>query len=369
VNISHVVENLNRGGLERVVIELVKAQVAAGHRCQVVCLYDRGGLAAELEAIDVPVVACLKRTGLDLPAMWRLRRALRRHHTQVLHSHNSIPHYYAVLSGLGIGLQRVINTRHGMGDYNASSRREWLFRQSMRLTDVTASVCEAAKARLATTGAVPEAKLVAVPNGIHPDQFQPANDQARDALRTQLGFPAGTLLVGFVGRLNWAKDLGTLIDAFAHLQRQRDDVALVLVGDGDQRQALQARAVAAGIAGRVVFLGDRSDVPALLAGFDLFAMSSISEGYSIALLEACAAALPIVTTRVGGNAEIVQDGVTGRLVPAGDAAALAAALAEVLADPQRRAAMAAAARAWLLEHGTFQAMAARYQRLYERGLG
>jgi glycosyltransferase involved in cell wall biosynthesis len=369
VNISHVVENLNRGGLERVVIELVKAQVAAGHDCQVVCLYDRGGLAVELDAIGVPVVACHKRTGLDLPAMWRLRRALRRHRTAVLHSHNSIPHYYAVLSGLGIRFRRVINTRHGMGDYNASSRREWLFRQSMRLTDVAASVAEAALARLAATGAVPADKLVAVPNGIHPGQFRPANAQARDALARELGFPAGTLLVGFVGRLNWAKDLCTLIEAFALLHRQRDDVALVLVGDGDQRQALQACVDAAGITGRVVFLGDRGDVPALLTAFDVFAMSSISEGYSIALLEASASALPIVTTRVGGNGEIVQDGITGRLVPARDAPALAAALADVLADPQRRAAMAAAARAWLLEHGTFQAMAARYQRLYEHGLG
>jgi sugar transferase (PEP-CTERM/EpsH1 system associated) len=369
VNICHVVENLNRGGLERVVIELVKAQVAAGHNCQVVCLYDRGGLAGELDAIGVPVVACNKRTGLDLPAMWRMRRALRRHRTRVLHSHNSIPHYYAVLSSLGIGLKRVINTRHGMGDYNASSRREFLFRLSMRLTDVAASVCEAAMARLAATGAAPVAKLVAVPNGIHPGQFRPANPQARDALAAELGFAAGTLLVGFVGRLNWAKDLCTLIEAFALVERQRDDVALVLVGDGDQRQALQSCAEAAGIAERVVFLGDRSDVPALLAAFDVFAMSSISEGYSIALLEACAAGLPIVTTRVGGNGEIVQDGVTGRLVPARDPTALADALAEVMADPQRRAAMAAAARAWLLEHGTFQAMAARYQRLYETGLG
>jgi glycosyltransferase involved in cell wall biosynthesis len=368
MNISHVVENLNRGGLERVVIELVKAQSAAGHRCQVVCLYERGALADELDAIGVPVVACGKRDGIDLGALWRMRRALRGHRTSILHSHNSIPHYHAVLAGLGLRFKRVVTTRHGMGDVSPSSRREWLFRQSMRLTDVAAAVCEAARLRLEQTGSAPAGKLVAVPNGIHPEGFGAASASARAQLAVNLGFAADTRLVGFVGRLNWAKDLATLVDAFALVRQRRADVALVLVGDGDERAALQARVAAAGIADAVVFLGDRSDVPALLQGFDLLALSSISEGYSIALLEACASALPIVATRVGGNGEIVADGVTGRLVPPRDPRALAEAVLGVLDDEPRRQAMAAAARAWLLGHGTFQAMAGRYQRLYEHGL-
>lgn len=368
MNISHVVENLNRGGLERVVIELVKAQSAAGHRCQVVCLYERGALAGELDAIGVPVVACGKRDGIDLGALRRMRRALRDHATTVLHSHNSIPHYHAVLAGLGLGVARVLTTRHGMGDVSPSSRREWLFRQSMRWTDVVAAVCEAARARLEQTGSAPRGKLVAVPNGIHPDGFAPATAAERAQLAGTLGFAAGTRLVGFVGRLNWAKDLATLVDAFAQVRRQRDDVALVLVGDGDERAPLQARVAAAGIADAVAFLGDRGDVPALLRGFDLFALSSISEGYSIALLEASASALPIVATRVGGNAEIVADGVTGCLVPPRDPAALAAAVLGLLDDEPRRQAMASAARTWLLDHGTFQVMAERYRRLYQHGL-
>lgn len=368
MNISHVVENLNRGGLERVVIELVKAQAAAGHRCQVICLYERGSLAGELDAIGVPVIACGKRDGLDMDALLRLRRALRDHRTTILHSHNSIPHYHAVLAGLGLHFDRVVTTRHGMGDISPSSRREWLFRQSIRRTDVVAAVCEAARVRLEQTASAPADKLVAVPNGIHPEGFAQASAAARAQLAIELGFGADTRLVGFVGRLNWAKDLATLVDAFAQVRRHRDDVALVLVGDGDERASLQARVAAAGIADAVAFLGDRGDVPALLQGFDIFALSSISEGYSIALLEASASALPIVATRVGGNGEIVTDGVTGCLVPPGDPPALAAALLGLLDDEPRRQAMAAAGRTWLLRHGTFQAMAERYLRLYEHGL-
>lgn len=368
MNITHVVENLNRGGLERVVIELAKAQRAAGHDVQVVCLYDRGGLAGELDAAGIPVRAIGKRDGIDLRALWRLRRAIGRHGTQVLHSHNSIPHYYAVFATLGRRFRRVVNTRHGMGDINPSSRREWLFRQSMRWTDVAATVCEAARTRLAEIAAAPPEKLRAVPNGIHVERFRAAGHGSRARLVAGLGLPPGTHLVGFVGRLNWAKDLTTLVRAFALVAARRDDVALVLVGDGEEREALAGEVARAGLGDRVRLLGDRSDVPDLLSGFDLFAMSSISEGYSIALLEACASGLPVVATDVGGNREIVRDGHHGLLVPARDPDALATALVALLADPERRAAMAGAARRWALAEATFQAMAARYQSLYADGL-
>lgn len=368
MKISHVVENLNRGGLERVVIELAKAQRAAGHDVQVVCLYERGGLAGELDAAGIPVHAVGKRQGIDLRALLRLRRAIVRHRSQVLHSHNSIPHYYAVFATFGRRFRRVVNTRHGMGDISPSSRREWLFRQSMRGTDVVATVCEAARARLAATAAAPPDKLRAVPNGIHVDRFQPGDAGTRARLVAALGLAPGTRLVGFVGRLNWAKDLGTLVRAFEVVAARRDDVALVLVGDGEERAALQAQVAGAGLGARVRLLGDRDDVPELLSGFDLFAMSSISEGYSIALLEACASALPVVATDVGGNREIVHDGSHGRLVPARDPQALTAALLDVLDDPPRRAAMALAARRWAMSQATFEAMAARYQTLYEDGL-
>ena len=118
---------------------------------------------------------------------------------------------------------------------------------------------------------------------------------------------------------------------------------LALVGDGSLRNELERLAAEEGVGDRVVFLGDRSDVRNLLPGLDVFAMSSVSEGYSIALLEASAGALPIVATDVGGNAEIVSDGVSGRIVKPGDPTRFAEALENVLADPTRARAMGEAA--------------------------
>ena len=167
-----------------------------------------------------------------------------------------------------------------------------------------------------------------------------------------------------MGRLNRIKDQASLIRAFRKVYDQLPDTALVLIGDGELRAKLEQCAMAEGVAGEVYFLGDRSDVHELVQGFDLFALSSLSEGYSMALLEACAVALPIVATHVGGNGEIVRDGITGCLVPASDPQALAEAIIALLRDPQRAQALGRAARAWVELDGSLQTMAERYAEIY-----
>jgi glycosyltransferase involved in cell wall biosynthesis len=138
----------------------------------------------------------------------------------------------------------------------------------------------------------------------------------------------------------------------------------VLVGDGALRGELESHATALGLAGRVHFLGDRGDVPELLQGMEVFALSSLTEGYSIALLEACACALPIVATKVGGNGEIVRDGINGLLVAPSDVEALASAMLSLLRDAPRCAAFGAAGRTWVLQEGSFRTMAQRYDDVY-----
>jgi glycosyltransferase involved in cell wall biosynthesis len=364
VNITHFVENLNRGGLERMVLDLIRLQQGQGHRCQVVCLYEAGALAHELADAGIPLHACGKRRGLDLRALMRARRALREHATDVLHTHNAVAHYQAVLASRGLRLRRVINTRHGMGGNRRAARREWLYRRALGCTDTVVAVCEAARADAVARGIVPVAKARVVPNGIRVESFQPASMAMHARLCQALGLSATTQVVGTVGRLNWTKDQDTLIRAFARVHAALPDTALVLIGDGELRVALEQRARDAGVAASVHFLGDRNDVCELLQGLDVFALSSVSEGYSMALLEACAVALPIVATDVGGNREIVQEGRTGRLLAAGDPAVLAELLLALLRAPVEARALGQAARAWVQDCGSLEAMAARYGALY-----
>jgi glycosyltransferase involved in cell wall biosynthesis len=364
MRIAHVVENLNRGGLERVVIDLALAQKASGHDCTVVCLYEEGLLAGELRANGIPVDACRKGSGFDIGALRRMRALLRAHGVEILHSHNIIAHVYAALASRGLGAQRFLNTRHGRGVAPPGRGRLRLYGLSMRWTDRVVAVCEAARRNLAEHDRIPAAKLAVIPNGIHVERFAAASPAAHDAVASLLGVGAATKIVGCVGRLNWAKDLPTLIRAFAVLRRRGRDAVLVLIGDGSLREDLERVTADEGIADRVVFLGDRSDVCDLLAGFDVFAMSSVSEGYSIALLEASASALPIVATDVGGNAEIVSDRISGRIVQPGTPVSLADALDEMLADPARARAMGEAGMVRVRREGSVEAMVARYDELY-----
>ena len=156
-----------------------------------------------------------------------------------------------------------------------------------------------------------------------------------------------------------------LIRAFRQIHNQHPHAVLLLIGDGELRTDLEAFAEQEGVRGAVHFLGDRNDVRDLLQGLDLFVLSSASEGYSMALLEACAVALPIVATDVGGNGEIIRSGQTGQLVPAGDPDALAEAMLLLLREPHRASAYGRAARDWVEQHGSLEAMADRYERLYQ----
>ena len=365
MNITHVVENLNRGGLERMVLDLVKLQQQQGHQCQVVCIYESGSLAHELDAAGIPVVACHKGRGVDLRALARARWAIDRHDTDVLHTHNALAHYQAVLASCGLEVLRIINTRHGMGAGQRTGRKEWLYRRALTRTDIVVTVCEAARHNGVSRGMLPHTMTRVVPNGIAVERFVPASRPMRQQVLQTLGLSEQSLLIGNVGRLNWTKDQAGLIRAFAQVHQQYPHAVLLLIGDGELRAELEQCAGQQGVRHAVRFLGDRNDVRELLQGLDLFVLSSASEGYSMALLEACAVALPIVATDVGGNGEIVQSGRTGQLVPAGDADALAEAMLMLLRDPQRASGYGRAARDWVETHGSLEAKADRYERLYQ----
>jgi glycosyltransferase involved in cell wall biosynthesis len=365
VNITHVVENLNRGGLERMVLDLVKLQQQQGHQCQVVCVYETGTLAHELDTIGIPVIACHKGRGIDLRALKRARWAIDRHDTDVLHTHNPVAHYQAVLASCGLDVLRILNTRHGMGAGQRTGRKEWLYRRSLARTDLVVTVCEAARRNGISRGMLPQTMTRVVPNGIDVEGFTPASSEMHVNLQRMLGLPDDAFLIGNVGRLNWTKDQAGLIRAFRQVHEQHPEAALLLIGDGELRADLEQCAVQEQVRHAVHFLGDRNDVRELLQGLNMFVLSSASEGYSMALLEACAVALPIIATDVGGNGEIIQSGRTGQLVPPGEPDALAEAMLLLMNEPHLLTTYGSAARDWVEKHGSLEAMAERYERLYQ----
>jgi glycosyltransferase involved in cell wall biosynthesis len=365
--VLHLVETLDRGGLERVVVDLAVAQKQAGHHVAVCGLFRTGALAPELTAAGIEAGSADKRAGLDLRAVWRVRRALAGHRADVLHTHNAVANYYGVLAVSMAARARVVNTRHGMGAARRREPRERLFRASLWRTSVVATVCQRAHDHLVAERIVPRRLVRVVPNGIRVDAFVHGSAAARAAARARRDVPATALLVGTVGRLSEAKDHALLVDAFARLAARRPDARLVVVGAGDRHAALADQVDRLGLRAAVQLTGDRVDVPALLPAFDLFALTSLTEGYSIALLEAAATGLPAVTTDVGGNREIVQDGVTGLVVADRSPEAFAQALDGLAGAPDVRERMGRQARRWVEAHGRVDAMARRYEAAYAAG--
>ncbi len=256
---------------------------------------------------------------------------------------------------------RIVFTEHGrLSDAAPSKKRRLLNPVIAHAAGHIASVSHDLKRHMAAEG-LPEGRIEVVHNGIELGP-EPSSDAAAD-LRQRLEVPAGALVVGTVARLDPVKHLQTLVEAVSQLTHRGRQVHVVVIGDGPERHSLERETQAHRMEHAVHFLGHRDDARAWLPGMDVYVNSSISEGISLTILEAMAAGVPVVATAVGGTPEIVT-GEVGRLVPARDPSAVAAAL-EALADrPSLRAALGRAARARVAEHFTIETMTARYLRMY-----
>ena len=215
---------------------------------------------------------------------------------------------------------------------------------------------------------LPKKRVEVVYNGVDHQSLQ-RDDGIRERVRSELGIGPQTLVIGHAGRLMPVKNQALLLRSLAVLAQQRPDLdwAAILVGGGPLESDLRALCADLHLQDRVRFLGQRSDVPDLLCAFDIFALSSFSEGTSVTLLEAMACSLPVVATAVGGNPELVQDGVQGYLVPSEDSEAFAEGLLR-LTDADLRARMGAAARLEVEMRFTQQGMIDGYLSIYHRVL-
>jgi glycosyltransferase involved in cell wall biosynthesis len=242
----------------------------------------------------------------------------------------------------------VVHTYHGhvlSGYFSAARTRVFvgIERALARWTDCLLTVSESVRAELLARGVGTPERMRVVPLGLDLDRFLGCETE-RGALRAELGVATAVPLVGIVARLVPIKAHEVFLQAAAQLARMIPAIRFVVVGDGERRPALEALAAELGLGGRTHFLGWRRDLERIYADLDLVVLTSRNEGLPVSLIEALAAACPVVATRVGGVPDLIEEGITGILVPSGDASALAAAAAPLLGDPERRRAMGRAGR-------------------------
>jgi sugar transferase (PEP-CTERM/EpsH1 system associated) len=361
IHVVHVLDSLAIGGMENGLVNLINVP-SPGIRHTVVTMSAMGPLAERLpDGVECHCIG--KRPGIDVGAMVRLAGLLRGLRPSIVHSRNWGA-FDAILAARVAGVSAVIHGEHGREATDPEGldpRRRRLRRVFAPLVSRFVTVSFDLRQWLLTTIRLPAAKLVTIHNGVDVSRFARGD---RETARRALRLPGHDVVVGAVGRLDAVKDHGGLLQAFSILRTDQPAAELVIVGDGPRRAHLERHVQELGLTGHVHLLGMRQDVPVLLRGFDAFVLPSLAEGISNTVLEAMATGLPVVATRVGGNPELLEHGVTGALVAPGSPLLLAAALRCYVEDRGLREAHGDAGRRRVLQHFTLERMAQAYRDLY-----
>ncbi|MDB4912959.1 MAG: hypothetical protein JWM95_603 [Gemmatimonadetes bacterium] len=357
-----VIETDGPGGAETVFLELLRNLDPARWR-GIAVIPGTGWLHDQLVHSGVETYIVPERSTLDYRYFARLARLVRHHHVSLLHGHllgSSIR--VAMLSRL-VGIP-AIATLHGAADIGQRERffaiKRLLLRRLCRVVYVSQSLSVELHEQLD----IPGLSSTVIPNGIDASRFRSAG---RSSFRASLGIADDEFVVGSVGNLNAAKGFDVLLRAVALIRSQGVKLRAVIVGDdiGRESAALRAMHRTLGLSDAVIFTGFRKDIPDALASFDIYALTSRSEGFAISLVEAMAAACPVVATRCGGPEYIVDHEETGILVENGSPEAVAEALLRLYEDPRLATRLGNAARASVTERYTLDAQALLYQKEYD----
>ncbi len=358
LRVCYLIDRLYPGGTESQLLALVRHLDREHVLPYLVLLDGADAVSRELEPDDCPVlrlgVHALHRPHA-LAAAWRFGRFLRRERIDVVQVCFPDSTYFGVTAARLARVPRVLRTRFNLGYWMTGLHRR-LERLFGRWADATVTNCDAVRQSILMEERLAPDRVVVLENGV---------DVHRFAHLTPLDPSSPPRRVGLVANLRPVKDPEAFVRAAHRLAATFPDATFHVAGDGPLRPQLEAMIRELGLAGRVVLRGSVADVPAFLGKLDVAVLCSRSEGLSNAVLEYMAAGRAIVATAVGGNSQLIEDGVNGVLVPPGDAGRLADALAGLLSDPTRAARLGAAARRRVSERYSMEARARRFETFYE----
>jgi len=368
MNVVQLISSEGFYGAESMLLSLAEAQLRAGMRTTVAVFDDsradaREGIVEKAVecGIETRRIPCAGR--VDWSAVGHIRQLLEHKQASVLHCHGYKADVYGYAAARHLRIS-LISTCHNWPDQRLTMRAYAAAdRLILRRFDQVATPSRQVASILERSG-VPLTKLSVIANGVDVARFQGARPTLRDDLP---GAPKHVF--GCVARLIPGKGGAVLLQAAKTVLSICPETAFVFVGEGACRQEWQALAQRLGIAGRVFFAGTRSDMPGVYASLDGLVLPSFDEAMPMCLLEGLAAGCPVIATKVGEVSAVIRPGVTGLLVPAGDAAALAEAILQTILSPAPAAERAANGRRLIERTYSSAATARNYLTLYERALG
>ena len=354
-SVCHVSMTLQTGGLERLLVDFSRLYDRDAFDLHFIALDELGQPARDIAESGCAVTSIREANRSRVGQMRALIQYFRQNQINLVHTHNTYAHFYGAFAARASGVPAVVNTQHGRGcgeGWKAKMQFQMANRIAHRIVGVSddaACLCREQDRRAAD-------KIVTIWNGIDTERFAFRGSSRRNVAVS-------------VARLSAEKDFPTLLRAAVDVVKEIPDFELRIVGSGKELESLQELANEYGIERHVQFLGERTDIAAILSEAGFFVSSSRTEGISLTLLEAMAVGLPVVTTRVGGNPEIVVDGQTGRLVPSENPQALAGAIVGMCRNHQAWPEMGRSGRRRVEQHFDIRNTVHKYETLYREVLG
>jgi L-malate glycosyltransferase len=364
--VFYLLDSLNVGGTETQAVELARRIAEAGCDVTMGCLRVQGPLLQRLEGSTVVLREFHPEGGIDTPAglyqILRLSLFLRRGKFDVVHTHDLWSNLMGIPAARLAGVPAIVSSRRDLGhlDWYQGKRRAWLRRIQNLSGAVLTNATPIRDALISEDGFAAE-KLRVIYNGVDVEKFH-AERNARDRIFPGVGDGKVIVLVGNMH--SDVKGHPWLIASAPAVVCAFPSTRFVLVGDGQKRAGFEQQISDLGLKANFVFLGRRDDVPAILASCDLAVLPSRAEGLPNAVLEYMAAGLPTVVSRVGGNAELVENGVTGLVVPSEDSPALSNAFLQLLRDPDLARQMGIRGREFIVRNFSFDRLVREVDALY-----
>lgn len=360
IKILHAVRSLEFGGAEKMVVDLSAIQKESGLvEPFILCIVRGGPLTHRATELGLKYSICGMESNKYLSPAIKIYRQIKKFNIDIVHTHNFVSHFRASIAAK-ISRVPIIHTKHGRA-VNMLQRFPVLRRLIYNFAEKIVVVSEDTREIFIEKTGIVREKTEVIYNGIGINKFSISRV---DGLREKLDIGESDIIFGSVSRLDPVKDHLTLVRAFAKVCPSNKNIKLLIIGDGPERERIEKMIEKLSIKKQVKMVGFSDDIPSFLSIMDLFLQPSLEEGFSLTILEAMAAGVPVVSTPVGGTPEIIREGETGTLVPAGDVKGFTDVMNKFLSNREHFQSMAKRAKENVSSNFSLDSMADNYLSLY-----
>ena len=361
--IAHITFDMQMGGAEQVIYNLIENSDHSKYEISIICLDQPvGTYGRQLKKQGYELISFDRKPGFDFQIIRKIRQYIKNEDIRVLHCHQYTPFIYGTLASL-FTKTKIIFTEHGRFYPDKRRLKRVLINPVLNLvTDYVTAISAATRIALIDNENFPREKIKLVYNGINASSFRRS---PYSKLKKDLRIAEDAFLLGTVARLDPIKNQKIMIKALKNIHKTYPDTYLIILGDGPERENLQALTEELGLISRVIFTGFKTDTARYYSIMDIFLLTSFSEGTAMTLLEAMASELPCVVTNVGGNPEIIINSENGFVIPSNDEQALAKSIITLLGNSELRKKMGRAGRAIFEKKFTVDRMVSAYESMYD----